>query len=175
MPNIVFYDNFSYFCTPKYSTSGACRPEILNKMWQRIQTLYLALSTILIAVLLFCNACTIIGAEGAEETVKYYENIVYLIFIIAIISGNGFTLFTYKARIAQMRLAVIEAIIMTAFQIWIGVDFFRMHEHREVIFSFTAVFPLIAAILNIMAARSIALDEALVQAAYRLRGSNRKK
>ncbi len=144
-------------------------------MWQRIQTLYLALSTILIAVLLFCNACTIIGAEGAEETVKYYENIVYLIFIIAIISGNGFTLFTYKARIAQMRLAVIEAIIMTAFQIWIGVDFFRMHEHREVIFSFTAVFPLIAAILNIMAARSIALDEALVQAAYRLRGSSRKK
>ena len=144
-------------------------------MWQRIQTLYLAVSTILIASLLMCNVGVIIGPEGTEEPVRYYENIVYLIFIVMIISGNGFTLFSYKARMIQMRLSVIEAIIMTAFQIWIGFDFLRMRNDSELVSSITAVFPIIAAILNVMAARNIALDEAMVQSAYRLRQSRRKK
>jgi len=74
-----------------------------------------------------------------------------------------------------MRLSVIEAIIMTAFQIWIGFDFLRMRNDSELVFSITAVFPIIAAILNVMAARNIALDEAMVQSAYRLRQSRRKK
>ncbi len=143
-------------------------------MWQRIQTLYLAISTLLIASLLLCNAVNIIGPDGHVEAVKYYENIVYLVFIISIISGNGFTLFTFGARPVQMRLCVIEALIMTAFQIWIGVDFIRMMKSSEVVFSFTAVFPIIAAILNIMAARNIALDEALVQASGRLRGKKKR-
>ena len=144
-------------------------------MWQRIQTLYLAVSTILIASLLMCNVGVIIGPEGTEEPVRYYENIVYLIFIVMIISGNGFTLFSYKARMIQMRLSVIEAIIMTAFQIWIGFDFLRMRNDSELVFSITAVFPIISAILNVMAARNIALDEAMVQSAYRLHQSRRKK
>ncbi len=143
-------------------------------MWQRIQTLYLAISTLLIASLLMCNVAVTVGPDGSESVIKYYNNLVYLIFIISIISGNGFTLFTYKARPVQMRLAVIEALVMIAFQVWIGVDMIRMHEDKEFVFSFTAIFPLIAAILNFMAVRNIALDEAMVQAAYRLRGSRRK-
>ena len=91
-----------------------------------------------------------------------------------IISGNGFTLFSYKARMVQMRLSMLEAILMTAFQIWIGVDFIRLRNENELIFSFTAIFPIIAAILNVMAARNIALDEAMVQSAYRLRKSKKK-
>lgn len=144
-------------------------------MWQRIQTLYLAISTLLIASLLMCNVATMIEPGEVREHVKYYENIVYLIFIITIISGNGFTLFSYKSRIMQMRLSILEAIIMTAFQIWIGVDFFRMRHDPAFIFSFTAIFPLIAAILNVMAARRIAFDEAMVQSAYRLRDSKGRK
>ncbi len=143
-------------------------------MWQRIQTLYLAISTLLIASLLMCNVATTIGPGGTEEHIKYYENIVYLIFIVMIISGNGFTLFSYKARMVQMRLSMLEAILMTAFQIWIGVDFIRLRNENELIFSFTAIFPIIAAILNVMAARNIALDEAMVQSAYRLRKSKKK-
>lgn len=144
-------------------------------MWQRIQTLYLAISTLLIISLLFFNVMSIIGPEGNIEYVRYYENIVYLIFIIAIISGNTFTIFAYKARTVQMRLCIIEALIMTGFQIWIGVDFIRMSGAKEAVFSITAVFPIIAAILDVMAARNIALDEAMVQAAYRLRDTRKRK
>lgn len=143
-------------------------------MWQRIQTLYLAISTLLIISLLFCNVVNIIGTDGHVEQVRYYDNIVYIVFIISIISGNGFTLFSYKARTVQMRLCIIEALIMTGFQIWIGVDYLKWMKTDEMVFSFTAVFPIISAILNVMAARCIALDEAIVQASHRLRGGKRK-
>ena len=45
----------------------------------------------------------------------------------------------------------------------------------RMIFSFTAIFPVIAAILNMLAARNIALDEAMVQSTYRLRKSKHRK
>lgn len=159
----------------EFPTFAPAINKTLSRMWQRIQTLYLATATLLIISLLFFNVMNIIGPEGSVEHVRYYENIVYLIFIIAIISGNTFTIFAYKARNVQMRLCIIEALIMAGFQIWIGVDFIRMSGTREAVFSITAVFPIIAAILDVMAARNIALDEAMVQAAYRLRDTRKHK
>ena len=75
-----------------------------------------------------------------------------------------------------MRLCIISAIVLLAFQIWIGVNYFFPPEEVEnnIVFSFTAIFPVIAAILDVLAARNIMLDEAMVQSAARLRSTKRK-
>lgn len=150
-------------------------------MWQRVQTLYLAIATILIIAMLAGNVGTIIGDQGTEN-VKYYEKTSYLIFLIMTLMANVIALFSFKARMLQMRIAMLSAILLVFFQIWLGVGFARfqlgigMEETgARMIFSFTAIFPVIAAILNMLAARNIALDEAMVQSAYRLRKSKHRK
>lgn len=79
--------------------------------------------------------------------------------------------FTFNARVFQMRTAVLAAILMIALQAWIGVDYFT--ADKEWIFKFTAVFPLVAAILNFIAARYILRDQLLVESVSHLR--SRKK
>ena len=150
-------------------------------MWQRIQTLYLAIATVLIVVMLGSNVGTIISGEGTES-VKYYEKMSYLIFLIMTLMANAIALFSFKARMLQMRVAMLSAILLVFFQIWLGVGFARFQlgigmedTGAKMIFSFTAIFPIIAAILDMLAARNIALDEAMVQSAYRLRKSKHRK
>lgn len=142
-------------------------------MWQRIQTLYLAIATVLTGSLFFCNFATILGPGGESADVKYYEKLPYLIFLISLFTANAIALLSFRTRILQMRVSILAALLLTGFQIWLGVDFFR--HRNEMIFSFTAVFPIVAAILDVLAGRNIALDEAMVQSASRLRGSRRKK
>jgi len=142
-------------------------------MWQRIQTLYLAVASILVGSLFFCTMATILGPDGTEVEIRYYEKLAFLLFLISLFSANVIALFTFKARLLQMRVCVLAALLLIGFQIWIGVDFFRYRN--EMIFSFTAVFPIVAAILDILAARAIAMDEAMVQSASRLRSSRRKR
>ena len=52
---------------------------------------------------------------------------------------------------------MLTALILTGFQIWLGVDFFMYRE--EMIFSVTMLFPMAAAILDVMAAKRIMTDE----------------
>ena len=144
-------------------------------MWQRIQTLYLAIATILIGSLFFSKFATVFG-EG-ESAILYREYTPYLLFIIMTFLANLISLGLFRARLIQMRLCVISAIVLIAFQIWIGVNYFFPPEEVKgnIVFSFSAVFPVIAAILDILAARNIFLDEAMVQSASRLRAAKRHK
>lgn len=139
-------------------------------MWQRIQTLYLAIATILIGSLFFSRFATVFG-EG-ESAILYREYTPYLLFAIMTFLANLISLGLFKARMIQMRLCIISAIVLLAFQIWIGVDYFRNMD--DMVYSFTAIFPVIAAILDVLAARNIMLDEAMVQSAARLRSTKRK-
>lgn len=129
-------------------------------MWQRIQTLYLAIATGLIISMFFCNVATILGPEGAEVGIRYYEKRIYLIFLIMLLTANGSALFSYKLRILQMRVCVIAAFLLVGFQGWLAYDFFTLRN--DMVFSITAIFPIIAAILNLLAAKNIMLDEAMV-------------
>ena len=136
-------------------------------MWQRIQTLYLAVATALLASMFFCKFATVIGPDGAEATIKYFEKVPYCFVLIVTLIGNVFSL------IPQMRVATLSAINLLAFQIWIIVDVVR--GWNEMVFSVTALFPLVAMVLDILAARNIMLDEAMVQSASRLRASKRRR
>ena len=142
-------------------------------MWQRIQTLYLAIATALLASMFFCKFATIVGPQGNDLEIMYWEKIPYVTLLAISTIGNIFSLFAFKIRMPQMRVATGAAILLLAFQCWIVVYLAR--NWNEMSFSVTALFPLIAAILDIMAARSILLDEAMVQSSARLRASKRKR
>ena len=142
-------------------------------MWQRIQTLYLAVATALLTSMFFCKFATILGPDGVEISIKYFEKRPYLVLLAVALAGNVFSLFAFKIRIPQMRVATVAALILLAFQIWIIVDVVR--GWNEMVFSVTALFPLVAMVLDILAARNIMLDEAMVQSASRLRASKRRR
>ena len=142
-------------------------------MWQRIQTLYLAVATALLTSMFFCKFATILGPDGVEISIKYFEKVPYLVLLAVALAGNVFSLFAFKIRIPQMRVATVAALILLAFQIWIIVDVVR--GWNEMVFSVTALFPLVAMVLDILEARNIMLDEAMVQSASRLRASKRRR
>ena len=133
-------------------------------MWQRVQTLYLFLATALIAALFFCHKA---------GDVFYTDYWPYLILLIVVAFLNVTALTTYKHRIFQMRTATLSAIILLGLQIWLAVDCIK--THNTPVFSLTAVFPVVAMILNLLAARGILADELLVRNSNRLRAAKRNK
>lgn len=141
-------------------------------MWQRLQTLYLCIATGLIVVLFFSVKVFTLGPGGVHSVeLTYIKYTPYLILLILITILQLLAVFTFNARVFQMRTAVLSAILMIALQAWIGVDYFT--ADKEWIFKFTAVFPLVAAILNFIAARLILRDQLLVESVSHLR--SRKK
>lgn len=142
-------------------------------MWQRLQTLYLAIAMGLIVAMLFSNCAYVLDAEGVEEGIKFVEKTPYLIFLIMLATAGVFSLSTFKWRILQMRVAMLQAILLVAFQTWIVVDFISLKG--ALIFSIPSVFPAVASILTLLGVKNIMLDEAMVQSAYRIRSANRKR
>lgn len=141
-------------------------------MWQRLQTLYLCLATGLVVALFFSVKAFTLGPGGVHAAeLTYVKYTPYLILLILITILQLLAVFTFNARVFQMRTAVLAAILMIALQAWIGVDYFT--SDKEWIFKFTAVFPLVAAILNFIAARYILRDQLLVESVSHLR--SRKK
>ena len=141
-------------------------------MWQRLQTLYLCIATGLIVALFFSVKAFTLGPGGVHSVeLTYIKYTPYLILLILITILQLLAVFTFNARVFQMRTAVLSAILMIALQAWIGVDYFS--ADMELIFRFTAVFPLVAAILNFIAARLILRDQLLVESVSHLR--SRKK
>ena len=133
-------------------------------MWQRIQTLYLILATGLVAALFFCT-------KAGDITYTEYWPYAILLIVIAFLQVMATT--TWNHRIFQMRTASLAAIILIGLQAWLVVDFIT--THNDPVFHVTAVFPVVAAILDFLAARSILADEMLVRSADRLRAAKRKK
>ncbi|MCR5326073.1 MAG: DUF4293 domain-containing protein [Bacteroidales bacterium] len=133
-------------------------------MWQRVQTLYLAISTALIAALFFCNKA------GDISFVAYWP---YLVLLIVITLLNVLALTTWKFRVFQVRTTVLAALITLGLQAWLVVDF--IVTGNDPLFHVTAIFPLVAIILDVLAARGIWADELMVRSSSRLRSSKRKK
>lgn len=141
-------------------------------MWQRIQTLYLAIATALVAVLFFSLKAVIPAGDGTfAEEIKYTAYVPYLILLIVITALNVLALTSYRFRVFQMRTAVLSALITIALQAWLVVDYFT--TSGTYVFRFTAIFPLIAVIFDFLAVRGIASDIMVAESVNRLR--TRKK
>ena len=131
-------------------------------MWQRAQTLYLAIATALIAAMFFCDK-----ADGVSF-MSYWP---YVVMLVVITLLNVLALTTYKIRVFQVRTTVLAALLTLALQAWLVVDF--IVTGNDPLFHVPALFPIVAVILDIMAARGIWADELMVRSSSRLRSSKR--
>lgn len=142
-------------------------------MWQRIQTLYIGIATALTAAMFFCRMATIIGPEGNDIDIRYYEKLPYLMMLIMLLTAGVCAVFTYKSRLLQARVCVLTALMLIGFQIWLGIDFIRYHN--DMVFSITLLFPIVSAILNAIAARGNLVDEMTLQAVKSAKKARKKK
>ena len=143
-------------------------------MWQRIQTLYLALATGLMAAMLFSLKAVVPGADGEFiQEIKYTAYVPYLILLIVIVLLDFLALTAFRFRVFQMRTAVLAAIITLALQAWIAVDYFTADD--SLVFRLTAVFPIVAIICDLLAARGIATDIMVVESFNHLRTKKKNR
>ncbi len=140
-------------------------------MWQRIQTLYLAIATGFVIAMFFCTKAVSFGPAGEELEYGFTSYVPYLILLIIIALLEFLALTTYKHRIFQMRTAILAAIITLALQAWIAVDYFTADEN--LVFRVPAIFPLAVVILDCLAARGIYADELMVESFSSLRKRKR--
>lgn len=141
-------------------------------MWQRIQTLYLIVSTALIASLFFCDFAVSYSADGQEVGCSYVGYIPYLVLLIIITFLNVVALLAFRIRVFQMRTAVLTALMTFALQIWLGVNFFAS---EGLIFKLNTIFPIVCVILDVLAVRGILSDQLIVETASHLRVARRQR
>lgn len=138
-------------------------------MWQRVQTLYFALATALSAVLLFTDFARV---PGSEDALRYTEYLPYSVLAGIAAAATLVATFGWKRRSLQIRLGGAAAVVLLALQVWLAVGYFKLPQ--EYVVRWTAVLPLIALILDILAMRGVYADELLVRSSSRLRSSKRK-
>lgn len=142
-------------------------------MWRSIQTLYLGIATALMAALFFCRFATIIGPDGAEETIRYYEKTPYLVLMIMTMTAHICSVFSYKLRFLQARVCIITALLALGMQVWFFMDFMKFRH--DMVFSITMIFPLVMTILDVMAAKNSLVDEMTVSAVRSVRKIRRRR
>lgn len=123
-------------------------------MWQRIQTLYLVV------------------ALGLMVAMFWHVSFLWWLILLGVVCFMQLVaVLAYKFRLFQMRTAIIAAIMLLGLQIWMAVVYLTGDKAA---FNITAVFPVVAAILDGLAARAIFSDELIVRSSSRLRSSKRK-
>lgn len=142
-------------------------------MWQRVQTLYFGVATLLVASLFWSDVARIVCADGTVENIAYTQKTIYLVWIIILTTLQVLSLFGYRWRMKQFRVVLVTAIMCLGFQGWLVVDYLSNRE--ELVYSWTALFPFVAAVLDFIGARNILSDEALVQSMNRLRKSRKNR
>ena len=136
-------------------------------MWQRIQTLYLMISTVLVAILLFGTAYKVAGADGFTEVTYFQLQKPFFAILLCILAFLVvLALVVYKSRILQMRLAVLSGIIALGMQVWLAWMYFSFDG---AVFRWTVILPLVIFLCNILAARGCFQDQLMVESAYRVR------
>ena len=130
-------------------------------MLQRIQTLFLLIATVFL-ILMYCYPM----AVSPQESIKYSDSTVLFGLLLISTLVEFFIIFLYRRRMVQIRLCIFNLLILIALQLLIV---YYLISADDVIFSFTAIFPIVAAIFTFLALRYIGRDEAMVQAAARLR------
>ncbi len=162
-------------------------------MIQRIQTIYLFVLTALIAAMLFTPLARFLGGTeefrlmafgvkslgepaGSGAVSPYVASTVYMGVLLVLAAVLPLVnIFLYKRRWLQMRLCVVEIVLLVGVQIFVCYYIFRAwrsvagFEIHSVSYTLVDVFPLIGIVLAYMAMRGIIHDETLVKSLDRIR------
>jgi len=143
-------------------------------MWQRIQTLYLAISVVLLFILCFSDLYTVLDADGMQYVTYWqFQKPYFGILLGVLLAMTVLALVTFKVRILQMRLATLSGLVALGMTGWLAYYYFTMPKD-VVTFKWTIIFPLIVAICNFLAARGCFQDQLMVESAYRVRESRKR-
>lgn len=155
-------------------------------MIQRIQTVYLLVLTVLMALTLFLplawfggeagefelHAFALITADGeAVQPTLYMGILLVLAALLPLV-----TIFLYKRRLLQIRLCVVEMVLLLGSAVMEGIYYFLSRRFFDELLTVhmqsvrpTIVLPIVCLILAGLAARAIFRDELMVRAADRIR------
>lgn len=147
-------------------------------MIQRIQTVYLFISALLIASLMKLKLADLyvneelytFFANGIYNGEKLVFNGISIFILVCIITVLHFAaIFLYKKRLVQIRILVFTLVLLVGL---FGLFFFFSYmgfEGAKAAFKIPVVFPIIALILDYLAIRAIGKDEALIRSLNRIR------
>lgn len=147
-------------------------------MIQRIQSIYILISAILLGLLFVLPFAEIVqsgqiyqfnikGIEGANQLLQNGWAITLLVGIMLLI--HTIVLFSFKKRILQMRMLTF-AILLSLGLIGLLI-FFVQKSFQDPIISYKIAlsFPIIIVIIDYLAIREIGKDEALIRSLDRIR------
>ena len=152
-------------------------------MIQRIQTVYLLLVAVLVVVALFAPLAWFASDAGLFElhafalrTADSVQAAPYLgIVLLACCLLPVVTIFLFRKRLLQIRLCVVEAVLLLGATIMETIYYFLSRRvfselafHEQGV-KLAAVLPLVAVIFTLLAARAVFRDEMMVRAADRIR------
>ncbi len=149
-------------------------------MIQRIQTLFLLIALCL-QLVLFWQPLTVLQIDEANfyeifikgyvsgEQIQYSYSLLIFTMLTSLITLT--TIFFYKKRIVQIRLAIYNTILILGLQGVIAYTIYATASNlnAEIFLQYPVVFPTIAAILHLLAFKYIKKDEELVRSADRIR------
>ncbi|MCH5332163.1 MAG: DUF4293 domain-containing protein [Alistipes sp.] len=154
-------------------------------MIQRIQSLYLLIVAALMAVMLFVPLAVFYAGQeqivmsafalrDGEGTVVL--SAVYLGVLLAAVALLPLvTILLFRRRMTQIRLCIVEIVLLVGSLVMMGVYGYLAMQTVESLtlaasnFRFVVVFPLVAIIFVVLAARAIFKDELLVRSLDRIR------
>ncbi len=151
-------------------------------MLQRIQTVYLLISLVLMGILGFVPlgeiaSGTLLYSFGSRGVIADTGTLVYngwplLVLLLIIVFLHVFTISKFKNRILQIRLTIINILLMIGFMLvsWYFISA-SLTQIGEGVYSFKLpmAFPIVAAVLDYLAIRAIGSDEALIRSLDRIR------
>ena len=154
-------------------------------MIQRIQTLYLLIIAALMAVTLFSGLAWFAGDAGEFGLYAFglktaegelVQSTVYMGVLLALACALPLvTVFLFRRRLLQIRLCVVEMVLLLGSLVMEGVYYFLSWRvfsdltfHTQG-FKPAIVLPLVCLLFPYLAARAIFRDELLVRAADRIR------
>lgn len=147
-------------------------------MWQRFQTLLLLVCAGLLVSMFSADMCYVMVSDAGDTpgeltryAIKFVNRSQFIIFTFVTMALCVIAIFYYKARILQIRICIINILLLLAYQIWILVYFFEFKK----IYTFTvpALFPFVCIVLLLIAIRYIWRDESEV-IAYNIIRKNKK-
>jgi len=147
-------------------------------MIQRIQTLYLLISAILIAFLFVLPIADILSdgviyqfnIKGVLlDGIVKKSGLILLSLAGMALAAHGYAILSYKTRTRQIRVIVFAILFLLGV---VGMFYYFTYfsfSGSKISFKMGTVFPIVALILDYLAIRAIGKDEALIRSIDRIR------
>lgn len=145
-------------------------------MIQRIQSLYLLGSFVLIALMFFFPLANLSTAEQSYQFLYRGIPAVYIAYPVAVLLSvvaliSLVSIFLFKKRMLQIRLTIFNMVCMFGAM---GLIYYSINNQAKTLlaitdYSIVNAFPLVALVLSYLALRNIGKDEAMIRSMDRIR------